>query len=261
MNGNAAIEVEDLTYSYDDEQRLLERVSFSVPENSIVTVLGKNGVGKTTLLNCLLGLNRRYSGTVRIFGRDIREHSRKELARTIGLVPQLSQVSFDYTVDEFVLLGTAPQLGYFSVPNRDEKHLVDRALDMLGISQLKHRFVNSLSGGERQLVYIARTIVQRPRILVMDEPTSALDFGNSIAITDLIGRLRDDGYTIILTCHDPDLSFFFHGYTVAMFPQNRVVLGRSDELLSDEVLSQLYGVGIQRVFLPENERYVCIKRP
>lgn len=255
-----AIDVQGLSYSYDNSRVILNNVSFSIHEQSIVTILGKNGVGKTTLLNCFLGLINGYTGSIRLFGKDLIHYSRKELAQVIGLVPQLSQVAFEYTVEEFVLMGCAAKIGYFAVPDKLALFQVDEALNTLGINNLKDRLMNSLSGGERQLAYIARTIMQRPRIIVMDEPTSALDFGNSLVITDLICKLRDNGFTIILTCHNPDLPFVFHDHTIAMFPEHTLIYGKSEDILTNDSLSNLYGVEIKRVLLSESNRYVCVRQ-
>ena len=261
MTGNYAIEINNLAYRYDKNKALLENVCLQIPENSVVTILGKNGTGKTTFLNCLLGFISDYSGDIVFFGKNQKQFSRKELAQTVGLVPQLSQISFDFTVEEFVLMGCNPTMNYFSVPGRAGNESVEKALNTLNITHLRNRFVNSLSGGERQLVYIARTLAQRPKVIVLDEPTSALDFGNIIKITDLISKLHDDGYTIILTCHNPDFPFLFHSHTVAMLPDHSLMFGESDTLLTDEILSKIYDVPIKRVFLPESMQYVCVKDP
>ena len=258
MTEQYAVEIQNLTYRYDKAKELLENVSLKIPENSIVTILGKNGTGKTTFLNCLLGFIHDYSGDIAFFGKKQKQFSRKELAQVVGLVPQLSQVSFDFTVEEFVLMGCNPTMNYFSVPGRAGNEAVEAALKALNITHLRDRFVNSLSGGERQLVYIARTLAQKPKIIVLDEPTSALDFGNSIKITDLILRLQKEGYTIILTCHNPDYPFVFRSHTVALLPNNKILFGESEKILTDEVLTQLYGVEIKRVFLVEQNQYVCV---
>ena len=259
MTKELAIKIDNLSYQYDKSKKVLSNVSLEIPEKSIVTILGKNGTGKTTLLNCLLGFIENYSGKIVFYDKEQTSFSRKELAQIVGLVPQLSQISFDYTIDEFVLMGCNPTMGYFSVPDKSMQARVDEVLETLGILHLKNRLVNSLSGGERQLVYIARTLAQKPKIIVLDEPTSALDFGNSIKITELLIKLRDSGYTVILTCHDPDFPFIFDGYTVAMLPENAVVFGKSKNILTDELLSKLYGVSIRRVLIPESNQYVCIK--
>ena len=259
MSEKYALEINNLSYQYEKSKKLLKNVSFKIPEQSIVTILGKNGTGKTTLLNCILGFVEDYYGTIIFFGKVQTEYSRKSLAQIVGLVPQLSQVSFDYTVEEFVLMGCNPALSYFSIPGKTMYSRVDEALKTLEITHLRNRRVNSLSGGERQLASIARTLAQHPKIIILDDPTSAVDFGNSMKITDLLIKLRNDGFTIILTCHNPDYPFLFHGYTVAMLPDSKIVFGKSEEILTDQVLSKLYGVQIKRVYLPECAQYVCVK--
>ena len=259
MTQKFAVEIDNLTYRYDKTKKLLENVCLQIPENSVVTILGKNGTGKTTLLNCLLGFINDYSGDIVLFGKKQKQFSRKELAQVVGLVPQLSQISFDFTVEEFVLMGCNPTMNYFAVPGRAGNEAVAAALETLNITHLRDRFVNSLSGGERQLVYIARTLAQRPKIIVLDEPTSALDYGNVIKITDLISKLHNDGYTIILTCHDPDFPFLFDGYTIAMLPDHSVTFGKTNFILTNNVLTDIYDTPIQRVYLPNSQQYVCVR--
>ena len=259
MADSYPIDVHNLSYSYDNTHIVLNNISFTIPEKSIITILGKNGVGKTTLLNCFLGLIQNYSGKIQVYGKNLEDYSRKDLAKMIGLVPQLGMTTFDYTVEEFVLMGCASQIGYLAVPHKEASFKIDQILETLQISKLKHRMVNELSGGERQLVYIARTLVQNPKIIVMDEPTSALDFGHSYSIMDLIVQLRDMGYTIIMTCHNPNYPFILHDYSIAMFEDKSIIFGKSEEILSSSLLSSLYGISIKRVFIPEFSQYVCLK--
>ena len=258
MNEQFAIEISNLTYQYDYSKQILNNVNLRIPKGSIVTILGKNGVGKTTLLNCILGFIENYSGTITIFGKKQSDFSRKEFAQIVGLVPQLGQIFFDYTVQEFVLMGCSSSMNYFAVPDKAMYAIVEDSLNTLGIFHLKDRRVNSLSGGERQLVYIARTLSQRPKIIVLDEPTSALDYGNSMKIIGLLAKLKEDGFTIILTCHNPDYPFVFRGYTAAILPEHKVVFGKSEQILTDDVLTRLYGVNIKRIYLPETNQYVCV---
>ena len=145
MSEQFAIEISNLTYQYEQSRQLLNNVNIKIPEGSIVTILGKNGAGKTTLLNCILGFIETYTGTISFYGKKQSEFSRKELAQVVGLVPQLSQVSFDYTVEEFVLMGCNPTMNYFSVPDKAMYDIVEESLNTLGILHLKNRHVNSLS--------------------------------------------------------------------------------------------------------------------
>lgn len=259
MRTKNAIEIKNLSFEYERNRKIFENVNIDIPENTIVTILGKNGVGKTTLLNCLLGLTSNFTGSISFFEKKHSSFSRKELAKIIGLVPQLGRISFDYSVEEFVLMGCNPSVNYFSVPGKTEYATVDKALKTLQIEHLRNRCVNSLSGGEQQLVYIARALSQNPKIIILDEPTSALDFGNSIKITDLLIKLKNEGYTIILTCHNPDYPFVFHGHTIAMLSSNKILFGESDTLLTDDVLSELYGLPIKRVYIQDSNQYVCMK--
>lgn len=259
MSVEHAIEINGLSYQYNKSQKLLNNISLAVPEQTITTILGKNGVGKTTLLNCLLKFIDSYEGTISFYGKRQSDYSRKELASVVGLVPQLSQVEFDYTVEEFVLMGCNPSMQYFAVPDKSMYALVDKSLDILEISHLKDRLVNSLSGGERQLVYIARTLTQNPKIIILDEPTSALDFGNSLKILRLLKKLRNDGYTIVLTCHNPDYPFILQGYTIAMMPDGQTQFGESEKVLTSENLTTLYGVNMERIYLKDQERYICVE--
>ena len=260
MNNLAAIEIKNLKFGYESNTVLLDNITLSIPENSIVSILGKNGVGKTTFLNCIMGLTKGYNGTISFFGRKQSDFSRRELAKLIGFVPQLTQVSFDYTVEEFVLMGCNPMIGYFSAPNQEMYAIVSKTMDELEVMHLKNRKVNSLSGGERQLVYIARAIAQRSRIIILDEPTSALDFGNSLKIVELVKKMRDEGYTIIFTCHNPDYPFLFDDYSIAFFSTGKVLFGNTNDILRDDVLTELYNVPIKRVKLPNTDQYVCVRR-
>lgn len=252
------IKINGLSYGYNSKKELLNNISLSLPESTILTVLGKNGTGKSTFLNCFMGYISDYSGDICIAGKSQKYISRKDFASMVGFVPQLNQASFDYTVEEFVLMGCSPSLNYFSMPKSNMYDDMDSVLSMLHMDCLKHRNVNSLSGGERQLVYIARALTQKAKIIVLDEPTSALDFGNSLMIVELLCDLRDKGYTIILTCHNPDYPFMFKGNTLAIFPNGRYIYGESEKILTDKVLSELYDLPIKREYIESCKKYVCI---
>ena len=258
MNIKYAIEIDNLSYQYEKDKKILHNISLRIPEQTVTTILGKNGVGKTTLLNCLLRFLEDYEGKIVYYGKEQLEYTRKELAKIVGLVPQLSHVEFNYTVEEFVLMGCSPSINYFSVPGKDMYNIVEDALKRLEIVHLKSRNINSLSGGEKQLVYIARVLAQNPKIIILDEPTSALDFGNSLKIINLIKQLKDNGYTIILTCHNPDYPFVFQGYTIAMMPDGTTCFGESEKILTNDSLSKMYSVDIERVYLENHRRYICI---
>ena len=259
MMRRIAIEVKDLEYRYEKQVALLNNINLKIYEGSIVTILGKNGVGKTTFLDCIMGFNSKYRGSILVYGENQQRYTKKQLASMIAFVPQIGALSFDYTVEEFVLMGCVSSMGYFSTPNAEHENQVKRALKILGIENLRKRSMYSLSGGEKQLVYIARALAQQPKIIVLDEPTSALDFGNSMRIISLLLTLKSQGYTIVLTCHNPDFPFMLHSDVVAIMPNGETVCGEVELVLTDKVLSELYEAPIKRVYLHNEDQYVCIK--
>lgn len=260
MSSASVLKVENLTFSYDKTQELLKDVSFDIGAGSILTVLGQNGAGKTTLLNCILGNINKYGGEIYLNDKNIKQYSNKEIASNVAYVPQLSDISFDYTVEEFVLMGCNPGMGYFSQPNKDCYQTVEDKLLQLGISHLKDRHLQNISGGEKQLVYIARALAQNPKVIVMDEPTSALDYGNSRKILDLLLTLKQSGYAIILTCHNPEYPFILNDKTIAIYKNGGYLFGNTTEILTQETLTKLYGVAIQPLYLDEFNKWICIAK-
>ena len=200
----SAFSVSNLSFTYSKEKKVLENVSFSIKQGEILTILGPNGAGKTTLLNCLLANNKRYRGKICLLGRDLREYKTKEFASYVAYVPQLARLNFEYTVEDFVLMGINPSKAFFEQPNIDDYNRVYQSLSLLGIRNLSTQMMSEISGGERQLAYIARALTQQPRIIIMDEPTSALDYSNQYRIIRILKKLNKDGYTVILTSHNPE---------------------------------------------------------
>lgn len=259
MNDQTAINTHDLSFCYKPDHPLLSHISFDIQTGSILTILGQNGIGKSTLLYCIMGFIRGYDGEIHVFGKEQRQYRRKEYASLIAYVPQLYDTQFDYTVEEIVLMGQNPTMNYFHNPQKKQYDIAGAALDRLGIYPLKDRLVNSLSGGERQMVYIARALAQQPKLIILDEPTSALDYGNSYRILDLLQELREDGYTMILTCHNPNYPLYLKEKTAAILADRSFVFGDTQDLLSEEMLSRIYGIDINRIYLPESDQYVCVR--
>lgn len=251
------IQVENLSFSYAQSKALFHNVTFSLNEGSIMCILGQNGTGKTTLLNCILGLVKSNTGNVKIFGKPTMEYSRKELSALIAFVPQLTSIPFDYTVFEFVLMGCSPRLSVFSTPSKDMERDVLNTLDNLGLYRFRDRSIRQLSGGELQLTYIARALSQKPRIIILDEPTSALDYAKSYMLLDILNKLKDEGYTIIFSCHNPDYSFYFMDTTAAFLPSGDFQVGKTKEILTDELLSKIYGIKMKKIAIPGTNQIVC----
>ena len=254
-----AFSVSDLSFTYSKKKKVLENVSFSIQQGDILTILGPNGAGKTTLLNCLLANNVRYRGKICLLGRDLREYKTKEFASCVAYVPQLARLNFEYTVEDFVLMGINPHKSFFEQPNADDYSRVHQSLSLLGIRNLSTQMMSEISGGERQLAYIARALTQQPRIIIMDEPTSALDYSNQYKIICILKKLNQDGYTVILTSHNPEYAFMLGGYVGMIYRDGQFKFGNVKSLMKEEELSNLYGTAIKVRYLPEYDTQICVR--
>ena len=249
--------VENLCFSYGAAE-VLHDVSFSLEAGEFMSVLGPNGVGKSTLFRCILGSLPDYKGTIAVDGRDIRVLSRRERAKALAYIPQIHRPTFGYSVLDTVLMGLSRQVRAFSQPKKAHVALAEDALLRVGAEHLKERDFSKLSGGEQQLVLIARAIAQQSRILVMDEPTSSLDYGNQFRILDLIRRLADEGYGVLLSTHDPQHAMRYADTLLALHEGRVAAHGKPDELLDAALILRLYGVDAE--FVPSNSGSVIVPK-
>ena len=185
----------------------LEDVSLHVPAGRLSVLLGKNGSGKSTLLRLMAGLHNPSRGRVEVLGKDLSELSTAERAKIIGYLPQFHSPVFPYTVEEVVLTGRAPYV--FTVPRARDRQKAEEALVTVGMQDLKKRPYTELSGGERQLVMMARVLAQEPRVILLDEPVSHLDLSNQSRLLHLLKRLVEEGITVLAVMHDPNVAFTY----------------------------------------------------
>ena len=238
-----AIDVRTLSFSYGGAP-VLQNVSFSARGGEVIALLGPNGVGKSTLFRCLLGFLKPQRGEVRIDGKALADFSRRALAREIAYIPQSYSPTFNYTVRESVLMGVTAKLGALESPTAEQQVLVMRTLSQLGIAHLAERGSRKISGGERQLMLIARALVQNARVLIMDEPTANLDYGNSYHVMERVAQLGKDGYTVIFSSHDPNQAFRHATRVLALKDGSILADGPSAQVLTEPVLSTLYGIPV-----------------
>lgn len=217
-------------------------VTFETPAGRVLALLGPNGSGKTTLFRTLMGLLPVQGGTVWIDGRDVAAMGRDELARTVAYVPQASNGYFPFTVLDTVLMGRAARLGLFASPGRKDRRVALDCLDRLGIAGIARQAYTRLSGGQRQMVLIARALAQETPWLMLDEPTASLDFGNQARVLGHVRSLAASGIGVVLSTHDPGHALQV-GHRAALLKDGALVaFGPPPTVITPSSLRTLYGV-------------------
>ena len=238
------VAVENLGFGYPGKP-IGRGVSFDVGAGETVVLLGPNGSGKTTLFKTILGLLAPQEGAVAIANEPLARLSRRQIARKLGYVPQASAGFFPFTVLDTVLMGRTAHLGLFATPGKRDRAVAEEKLASLGIQGIKDEPYTQISGGQRQLVLIARALAQEAAFLIMDEPTASLDFGNQVRVLDQVRRLARAGIGVVLSTHDPDHAFVV-GDRVAVIHEGRLyALGPPEEVVTADMLARVYGVDVE----------------
>lgn len=242
--GKPLLCVENLVTGYGKKRavEIVHNVSFTVGVGEFVCIIGANGCGKTTTLKALMGLIPVWSGDVTIRGESIKGMPEHELAKKFAYIPQAHTPPFPFKVADVVLMGRTPYINKLAQVTQHDKMVAYEALTMLGIEGLAQKAYTQLSGGQQQLVLIARALTQQSEILVMDEPTAALDFGNQQLVLSRMKTLSDMGKAVIMVTHDPDHALFCADRVVVM--DKGVILrdGPTSECITTEVLNIIYNI-------------------
>lgn len=239
------IALKDIQFHYDPGKTILNDLTFSIDKGSITAILGPNGTGKTTLLHTILGLLAPQSGEIWIDGKNLHAYKRDELSQVIALVPQSEVVPFNFSVIEYVLLGRTPQLGFLDMPTQADVELVEETLSLLELDHLKMRPVTELSGGEQQMVVLARALVQQPKVLLLDEPTSHLDLSNKGRLLNILQVLAQRGVTIVFSTHDPDAAAMIADHVILLKSGAVLDAGKIRAVLTSEKLTETYGTEVK----------------
>lgn len=252
-----SLKVEHLDF-YFGKRQILKDISFEAHRGEFLSILGPNGVGKSTLFRCILNLLKPSAGSVEIDGRKVAQMTAQELARSIAYIPQYHHPTFNYSVLDMVLMGTASQLGALATPGKAQIEVAKSALERLHISHLAEQPYGFCSGGEKQLCLLARAIAQQAKILVMDEPSASLDFGNRIRVMQTVRSLVKNGYAVVQTTHDPEQAFMYSDKILAMHDGQVLAWGTPQEVMQSGLMSTLYGMDVEVHSLNNDKVRVCV---
>ncbi len=235
-----AIEIKNFSFSYGDK-RVLKGIDLSIDQGEYVSFIGPNGAGKSTILKCLNRILSGGEGTISILGKDLHAFSQKEIGRWVGYVPQNREQVFPYTVQEFVWMGRYPYQSPWRRPTREDEKSVEEAVALTGLINFRNRRMDTLSGGERQKVYIAGALAQQPKILFLDEPTTHLDPKHMVDIQHTITQICSNlGITVLHVTHDLNHIISF-SHRIVGFKECRIVFdGKPQDVMTKENLNQLF---------------------
>lgn len=243
---NPILQFERVTFGYNHNGvAVVKDLQFDLRRGKMTAILGSNGAGKTTLLHLALGILTPWQGMIRLEGQDLLSFTRREIGRRIALVPQMEQMVFEYSVLDFILMGRAPHLPTLGQPGEEDVHSAFRALKRVGIEELWDHSLSALSGGERQLVLIARALTQEPQILFLDEATAHLDLHNSANLVQVFRQLKEQGVTLVVTSHDPQIVYAVADDVLLLKGGRVLAFGPLESTLSETLLSELYRLPIR----------------
>lgn len=256
------IEVKNAEFSYDGRENVFEKIEFLVAKDEILSILGPNASGKSTLLKCINALLKLGKGEINIEGQNLDSLKKSDIGGKIGYVPQTHDLTFPYSVLEMVLMGRAPHLGLFSSPSAKDVAIAKEMIELLGISHLMERPYTQTSGGEGQLVLIARALTAEPALLLLDEPTSHLDLKNQMVILNLLEKLaKEKNIAIIMTTHFPNHALSISNKALLVSNKKNGVIGRTEEVITEDNLKAVFGLDVKIISLKEGDENMKVVVP
>ncbi len=238
------IVAEELVLGYQNGERpVIDGESLSIPANCVTALVGPNGSGKSTLLRGLAHQLEPHSGVVRLDGQDIQSLGSKELARKLGLLSQENVSPESLTVEALAMHGRYPHRGFFDAHTEEDEAAVERALSLAGVEHLRNRDIGSLSGGQKQLAWIAMVLAQDTDVLLLDEPTTFLDLHHQLEVMDIVNELKTNSeVTVILVLHDINQAARYADYMLALDDGEVYARGPPEEIVTEALLTDVFGV-------------------
>ncbi|CVK21466.1 ABC transporter ATP-binding protein [Sporomusa sphaeroides] len=250
------LEVKHGYFGYTKDNDILRDISFVLGEQEIMTILGPNGIGKTTMLKCMTGILQWTQGQTLINGTPMGTSREVQKHYPIGYVPQAHSLSFPYTVREVVTMGRARHIGVCSVPSRYDKEIVDKAMEQVGIVPIRDKPCTQLSGGQLQLVFIARALAGEPKVLVLDEPESHLDFKNQFMMLHLIKTLvKERGISCIMNTHYPEHALRLADTTL-LLGKNSYLFGKTQEIITEQRVKEYFDIEAKILSVPYHDESI-----
>lgn len=239
------LQIEHVKAGYGSHAEIVHDASFTLEEGEFGCIIGANGCGKTTLLKTILGVLAPLGGSAHLNGEDVFRLSEKQRALHFAYIPQTHQLPFPFLVKDMVLMGRTPHLGRFSATTKEDHRIALAALCQLSIQHLADKTFTELSGGQQQLVLIARALAQQPDILIMDEPTASLDFGNQQLVLSRMRTLVDSGLSVLMVTHDPAHAFYCADRVIVLHEGEVLADGLPHEVITPETMRTIYGIDVQ----------------
>ncbi len=250
------IEVKNLHFSYKKHQ-VLAGVDLELYRGEVVSLLGPNGCGKSTLIKLILKLLH-GEGEIKIASKEIGKYSHKDIASHVAYIPQYNNTPFNYTVLEMVVMGRVAKLDFFALPSASDYEIANIALKKIDIEHLSNRAFGQLSGGQKQMVLLARAIAQEVNVFIMDEPVAGLDYGNQIRLLEFINELSAQGYTFLKTTHYPDHALLVSSRVVVMNGGKIIAEGTPYEVITSKMIESVYDIKADIITHDAHKRCVPI---
>lgn len=236
------LKIENASFSYKTNIPVISNLNFEAQSGDLIAVLGPNGAGKTTMLKCIMGFLKFNTGRSFFDGKDIRKIPQKKFWSKVSYVPQAKGISSSLNAEEMILLGLTSKIGVFSSPKQEDRKKVYEISERLKITHLLYKKCNEMSGGELQMVLIARALISEPELIILDEPESNLDFKNQIIVLDTLSSLASSGICVIFNTHYPEHALSRANKSLLLYKGGKSVFGETLFVITEKSIREAFGV-------------------